>query len=323
MSSFRSDATIGDRQQGVIDDATQHEFVPGWHRPGRPPMWELPRSEFVTAHWRYEDAHRILEHAGTLDLENAERRNLILTNPFEGNTYPTAHTLVAAYQMLLPGERARTHRHSPHAGRLILDAEEGAYTIVEGIGIPMRTGDVLLTPGWHWHGHEHRGDQAAYWLDFLDVPLVQLLEPMFFEPYPDEFQTAESYASDSPFRFAWETTQERLAGIAPDPDGAYGRRIELDSPALPTVGLFMHQIDAKQTVYPPRTSAHYQFAVVQGAGHSTIGERTVEWRRGDVFTCPVWTPFTHHAIEDSVLLEMTDEPVQRFCGYLREEPNQP
>jgi gentisate 1,2-dioxygenase len=322
MGAFRTQETVDDRQREVIEDATSHRFVPGWHRPGRPPVWERPLTDFVTAHWGYDDAHRILEHAGTLDLENAERRNLILANPFDGNTYPTNRTIVAAYQMLLPAERARTHRHTPHAGRLIFEADDVVATVVDGADIPMRPGDVLLTPSWSWHGHEHRGNHAAYWLDFLDVPLVQLLEPMFFEPHPDGFQPADSAGENSPFRFAWETTQERLAATPANADGAYGRRIELGSPALPTIGLFMHQIDADQTVNPPRSSAHYQFAVVQGAGTSQLGEEQISWQRGDVFTYPVWTSVSHQANEDSVLFEMTDEPLQRYCGYLREQPAQ-
>ncbi len=82
--------------------------------------------------------------------------------------------------MILPGERARSHRHSPHALRFVLDVPDTAYTVVDGTRIDMRPGDVLLTPGWHWHGHGNDGDRPGYWVDFLDVPTVQLLEPMRF-----------------------------------------------------------------------------------------------------------------------------------------------
>jgi gentisate 1,2-dioxygenase len=320
MSAFRNEAEIDDRQRDVLADASRHEFVPGWHRPGRPPVWPRPNTDFLVARWSYEDAHRILEEAGTLNLENAERRNLIMANPLEGNHYPTVRTLVAAYQMLLPGEEARVHRHSPHAGRLVLDADDGAYTIVDDVPLPMQTGDVLLTPGGSWHGHVHKGDKPAFWLDFLDVPLVQLLEPMFFDARSDGLDSQTPSPRDSLFRFPWETTQERLAVAAPAPDGSRGRRVELGSPALPTIGLFMHQIDAGQTVSPPRTSANYQLCVVQGAGVSAVGEQTVRWQRGDVFTCPTWTTLSHSADEEAVLFEMTDEPLQRYCAYLREEP---
>src|SRR6516165_5971409 len=106
---------------------------PGWNKP-TPSVWPRPRKTFVPAHWQYELARGALEAAGRLiNTELAERRNLILFNPFDGNTYATLRTLVAAYQMIMPGEWARAHRHTPNALRLILDAEPGTYTEVDGV----------------------------------------------------------------------------------------------------------------------------------------------------------------------------------------------
>jgi len=48
--------------------------------------------------------------------------------------------------MVLPGEAARSHRHTPNALRLVVDAAPGNYTVVNGKKLPMRPGDVLLTP---------------------------------------------------------------------------------------------------------------------------------------------------------------------------------
>src|ERR1700681_2505691 len=128
----------------------------------------------------------------------AERRSLILFNPAEGNSYGTVRTLVAAYQMIMPGEWARVHRHTPNALRLILDAEPGTYTEVDGLNIAMEPGDVLLTPNWSTHGHGNDSKACAYWLDFLDAPLVQLLEPMFFEPLEEEGHEAFETATTTP-----------------------------------------------------------------------------------------------------------------------------
>jgi hypothetical protein len=109
-----------------------------------------------------------------------------LNNPTEGNTYPTVRTLVAAYQMVKAGETAKSHRHSANALRLVLDTWPNTFTIVGGKKIPMEPGDVLLTPNWAWHGHDNKGADNAYWIDFLDetfrnrneidqVPLLLLL----------------------------------------------------------------------------------------------------------------------------------------------------
>src|SRR5262249_36107700 len=78
-----------------------------------PSLWPAPRKTLVPAHWTYEQARGALDAAGRLiNTALAERRNLILVNPAEGNTYGTTRTLVAAYQMIMPGEWARA---SPHA----------------------------------------------------------------------------------------------------------------------------------------------------------------------------------------------------------------
>jgi gentisate 1,2-dioxygenase len=50
----------------------------------------------------------------------------------------TTRTLVAAYQMILPGEKAPSHRHTAHALRVIIDAH-GAYSTVDGEKTPMET----------------------------------------------------------------------------------------------------------------------------------------------------------------------------------------
>ncbi len=94
--------------------------------------------------------------------------------------------MMAAYQMVMPGERTRAHRHTPSALRLILDADPGAYTIVDGEKVSMLAGDVVLTPNWSWHSHINEGRQRAYWLDFLDVPLVRLLNLMSREERTDD-----------------------------------------------------------------------------------------------------------------------------------------
>src|ERR1700756_1549102 len=199
---------------------------PGWNKP-TPSLWPAPRKTLVPAHWTYEQARGALDAAGRLiNTALAERRNLILVNPAEGNTYGTPRTLVAAYQMIMPGEWARAHRHTPNALRLILDAEPGTYTEVDGVKIAMEPGDVLLTPNWSSHGHGNHSKACAYWLDFLDVPLVQLLEPMFFAPDEEESDEASEEderapTTDSEFVFTLADTLRRLSETPPEP--AFGR----------------------------------------------------------------------------------------------------
>jgi len=236
MSTYAKQDQISSELAVLHAELRSRQFEPGWNRAGPPPMWSSPRTPFTQAQWRYADARQALMRAEHLvDLEFAERRNLIMVNPTEGNLYPTSRALVLAYQLVLPGERARTHRHTPHAGRLVLEADEGAYTVVNGVQVPMLPGDVLLTPSWSWHGHGNSGTKPAVWIDFLDVPLVHLLDPMFFEPHPDGWAEATIETRDTPILFPYGETNARLDAAEPDPSGCFGRRIELGSPALPRI----------------------------------------------------------------------------------------
>ena len=83
-------------------------FAPGWARP-EPSMWPSPRPKFRPAVWRFAAARTALAKSGAfVPVEQAERRNLIMVNPIEGNLYATTRNLVAAYQCVMAGEAART-----------------------------------------------------------------------------------------------------------------------------------------------------------------------------------------------------------------------
>jgi gentisate 1,2-dioxygenase len=292
----------------------------GWNKP-TPSLWPAPRRSFPAAHWRYEQAKGALDAAGRLiNTELAERRNLIMVNPLPGNDYASATTLVCAYQMIMPGEHARTHRHSPNALRLILDAEKGTYTSVNGAKLPMRVGDVVLTPNWSWHGHGNESSACAYWIDYLDVPLVHLLEPMFFEPHPRNFD--EGTPTDlSPLIFPWAETERRLAAAAPDPSGRYGTEVELGDPvpALDTMALYMMRLDAGAATAPFRTTANTVYSVVSGEGETDVEDKQFRWRRGDVVVVPSWLTHSHRATRDAVLFRVSDAPVMAKLGFLRSE----
>ena len=108
------------------------KFSRGWARP-EPSMWPAPQPKFKPAVWRFAPARAALDEAGEfVPVEQAERRNLIMVNPIEGNLYATTRNLVAAYQCVKGGETARTHRHTPAALRLVLEAKPGTFTVVNG-----------------------------------------------------------------------------------------------------------------------------------------------------------------------------------------------
>jgi gentisate 1,2-dioxygenase len=314
-------------QSGTLEDLYGQlghiSIGPGWAK-ATPSLWPAPKKTFAPAQWKYEQARGALDAAGRLiNTELAERRNLILFNPAADNGYGTVRTLVAAYQMIMPGEWARSHRHTPNALRLILDSEPGTYTEVDGVKIAMEPGDVLLTPNWSSHGHGNDSRACAYWLDFLDVPLVQLLEPMFFEPNEEEGAAKADNdtppTKDSPFVFPLTETLKRLDAAKPDPNGPFGTSVQLGDPAMATVGLHMMRLNPRAKTTPLQTTANNIYAIVKGSGTTTIDGERFDWRRGDVIAAPAWRPHHHEAAEDALMLRVTDEPVMARLGFLRVE----
>ncbi len=292
-------------------------FGPGWNKP-TPSLYPAPYKTYEPARWRYRDGRAALESAGRLiDTALAERRNLILINPMPGNAYGTGATLVAAYQMLLPGEHARSHRHTPNALRLIVESDAGAYTTVDGVRVPMLPNDVVLTPSWQWHGHGNEGAIPAYWIDYLDVPLVRAIEPMFFENYPGETQPVERVDDRSALRFAWRDIEPQLHAQPVDQHTS-SRRLVLDAPSLRTIRLVMHAFAAGTRTPSRQTTATNIFSVVSGRGTTTVDGVALDWQRGDVFVAPAWRAHVHQAADDAVLFCVSDEPLLEAIGMSRE-----
>jgi len=289
----------------------------GWSKP-TPSLYPQPKQDFVPAHWRYADARAALHAAGRLvGTEWAERRNLILANPKQGNEYPTVTTMVAAYQMVKAGEKARSHRHTPNAMRIIVESTSPAYTIVSGANVPMEPGDVLLTPNWHYHGHDNRSGTNAYWIDILDAPTVHLLGPMFFEHHPDAVEKTEIVAADSPMRFAYSDYKPRLLGQPESEQGV--RMLELGEGMVDTFDRVAIHLDAKTVWEQARQTPNEIYVVIEGNGASIIGDARFSWGRGDVIAAPSWVTQRHEAGSDAILLRVSDRPLLRALNWIRRE----
>ena len=286
----------------------------GWHR-RVPALWAEPRANFLAHQWRYADVKPILARAGELiGTDKAERRNLTMFNPAEGNIYSTVRSIVAAYQMIRPGEVARAHRHTPNALRLILEGR-GTFTVVDGHRVEMRPGDVLLTPSWAWHSHDNVGPDDCYWMDFLDVPLVHLLEPMFYEPHPGGIEADPVPTEVTSLAFRREDTLARLDGAAASDDAHAS--VRLGDPALKTIRLDMQRLIAGRQTARCRTTANIVYAVVEGSGETEIDGQTFRWSFGDTIAIPAWRPYRHTASFDALLFKVSDAPVMAAFDWLR------
>jgi gentisate 1,2-dioxygenase len=284
-------------------------FSPGWARP-EPSMWPAPRPKFKPAVWRYAAARTALDQAGEfVPVEQAERRNLIMVNPIEGNLYATTRNLVAAYQCVKGGETARTHRHTPAALRLVLEAKPGTYTVVNGARVDMLPGDVVLTPSWSWHGHVNETDQTSFWIDFLDIPFVQLSEAMFFEQYPAGGFEPIRQSGATPFRIP---VAQALG------QGRDAKLLEIASGIMPTIALHLMRQPAGGRVDAAKSTANNIYAVISGrARFSAEGGLTETLGPGDVIAVPCWHEHAVEAVEDTSILRVSDEPLLAKLGLAK------
>lgn len=288
-------------------------FGPGWDKP-TPSLWPSPRLDRLPHVWRFEEARAELLCAGArVSTELSERRNLIMVNPSEGNEYATTRTLVAAYQLVLPGERARSHRHSPNALRIVLDAPPGTFTVVDGVRIDMAPGDVVLTPNGCWHGHRGGRDGPSIWIDVLDVPFVQQIGAMFFEPYPTGHQLVTENDPHSPLRI-------RASSIVGTRGGNHDlvTMTDIGGGIIPTIGITSLVMARGGTLRDRCTTADHLYCVLEGRCTAEIEEYgPVTWGRGDLLAVPSWHRHTMVAATDAVVVDVSDEPLLRSAGLLR------
>jgi gentisate 1,2-dioxygenase len=61
------------------------------------------------------------------------------------------------------------------------------------------------------------------------------------------------------------------------------------------------------------------YVVFRGDGYSIMGGQRFDWRAGDMFVVPSWTPVDHHATSQADLFSIGDTPVLRALGVYREQ----
>jgi gentisate 1,2-dioxygenase len=301
--------TMKQDESPYYDNLRALHLSPGWARP-EPSMWREPLPKFKPAVWRFAQAKQALDGSHNLvPADQTERRNLICVNPIEGNTYATTRHLVAAYQCVMPGDTARTHRHSANALRLVLKGKTGVYTIVNGTRIDMHPGEVLLTPGWCWHGHVNETDETGYWIDFLDIPFVQLTEAMFFEPYPQGGLEAITSTGPTPMRIP---STEALG------PGTEAKTVEIAQGVMPTIALHLIRQSKGGRVDMQKSTVNAIYAVVSGKARFTAeGGFDATLGVGDIAAMPCWHTHSIEAPEDTVVFRVSDEPIFQKLGLAR------
>jgi gentisate 1,2-dioxygenase len=59
--------------------------------------------------------------------------------------------------------------------------------------------------------------------------------------------------------------------------------------------------------------------VLEGKGHSQVGDSSFDWAENDVFVAPSWTLQQHRAESEAVLFSFSDRAAQEKLGIWREK----
>src|SRR6478672_10240077 len=313
-------ATAATEASPFVAELESKNLHPLWDRYQRitPIKPQPPDAPFI---WRWRDVEPLLQRSvGEVSIYDIERRALIMAHPAFGAETTTTSTLLAAFTVLEPGDRARPHRHTGAAIRFATRAE-GALTIVNGRRCEMKDGDLVLTPPMCWHGHVNRGERRTVWFDAANMPAICALDASFFEPGTrhDERFWEVGTAGAEEYRFPGEEARRQLAEAERGKDGARTFRYAKNGGSvMPTLDLYLKQIDSRTR--PTRGMYNAICLVVSGEGRSTIGERRFEWSRHDVFTIPHWTWASHEARSAQAdLFVVTDRAIYERLDLLKEE----
>lgn len=320
------------------------------------PLWTalhalLPfeRESRVVPHlWPWREVRPLLlEAARLVEIEQAERRVLVLVNPGLGGAYAATATLYAGLQVLMPGEAAPSHRHTPSAIRLVVEGH-GAFTTVEGVRCVMEPGDLIITPAMCWHDHGHRGEGPVVWLDGLDIPMVRAFEASWSsKAYPPAPPAVDTDASEDELtaagllprrsrypatgypqvRWPWRVVRralERLAAGAPAGQPVALRYVDPTTgrPPLATMGCEVQWLRPGEHTRPERRTASAVYHVIEGEGQTRVGEAGLRWTAGDTFAAPPWHWVEHangSATAPAALFQFNDEPARRALGLWDEE----
>jgi gentisate 1,2-dioxygenase len=346
---------ISEQEQQQLDDLysrfAEANMTPLWTQIGNL-MPVTPQPSARPALWRWSTLLPLAERAGELVPvgRGGERRAIALANPgLPGTPYATP-TLWAAIQYLGPREEAPAHRHTQTAFRFVVDGE-GVWTNVEGDAVAMRRGDLLLTPGMHFHEHHNTTDHPMAWIDGLDIPLVHQIDAGFFEFGPDELATratpqtsrneqlwghpglAPVGAAAGPtsplMAYRWEHTDAALAAQLNLEDGGHAGVVEpghaavrFTNPAtgrdcLSTIRCEMHRLRPGATTAATRVAGSSVWQVFEGAGVVTVGEEQYEVAKGDLFAVPSWAPLTLRSDSGLDAFRFSDDPVFEALGLAR------
>ena len=330
----------------------ENHLLPLWtQRDDLMPVHPKPRA--VPHVWKWSKLLPLAQKSGELVPigRGGERRAIGLANPgLGGNAYVSA-TLWAAIQYLGPRETAPEHRHSQNAFRFVIEGE-GVWTVVNGDPVRMSRGDLLLTPGWHFHGHHNATDKPMAWIDGLDIPFAQQNDVGFFEFGADrvtDYATPRFSRSErlwchpglrplsglqdtvnSPLgAYRWEFTDQALTEQLLLEEEGQPATVELGHAAIryvnpttggdvmPTIRCEFHRLRAGCETPPRREVGSSVFQVFEGGGSVILNGNEHVLEIGDLFVVPSWIAWSLRAESQFDLFRFSDAPIMERLNFAR------
>ena len=323
---------------------TAQNLVPLWPnlRAVLPPTKPRPKTRATC--WSYEALRPLLLKAGELTpMEKAERRVLVLANPGHGlDNMQASAAIYLGMQLLLPGEWAPAHRHTPNAVRVIVEGES-AYTTVGGEKCVMGRGDLILTPTGLWHEHGHEGDQPVVWLDVLDLPLMYYLEASYHVDGPRQDVLPERgelvYAhggvvpsvqferANKPYpmlRYPWAETRAALVALAQNQPDQASVQVTYVNPesgrdAQNVLGYYAQMLRPGQALKLPVRSPAMVFHLIEGGAEVTVEAQAFSLAEADTCCAPGFSAVTlrNRSASAPAFLFIADEaPLHRKLGVM-------
>jgi gentisate 1,2-dioxygenase len=334
---------LEDLPQDYVKDLRDLNLVPLWPslRGVLPP--KIPTRQTRPTCWAYRDIRPLLLKAGELTpIEKAERRVLVLANPGHGlEKMQASAAIYLGMQLLLPGEWAPSHRHTPNAVRMIVEGE-GAYTTVDGEKCPMSRGDLILTPTGLWHEHGHDGTAPVIWLDVLDLPLVYYTETSYH--INGERQTVHTVHDESRpplaaglaptpvfersrkayplLRYPWQQARASLLALADAQPQMECVQLTYVNPETGghvqnILGYYALMLRPGQALRLPARSPACVFHVIEGGMTATIDSSAFDLGEADTCCAPGYTAVTltnQHADKPTFVFMADESPLHHKLG---------
>jgi gentisate 1,2-dioxygenase len=243
-------------------------------------------------------------------------------------------------QLLMPGEWAPSHRHTPNAVRMIVEGE-GAYTTVDGEKCPMSRGDLILTPSGLWHEHGHDGTDPVIWLDVLDLPLVFYMEASYHVngdrqtvvPGRGDKQYAHggvvpshvferSHKAYPMLRYAWTDAKAALQTLAADLPDLEQVQITYTNPETGTdaeniLGFYALMLRPGQSLRLPARSPAQVFHLIEGSVQADIVDSSFNLVEADTCCAPGYEAVTLKNLQSdkaSFVFIADESPLHRKLG---------